>query len=265
MPRSAKGNECSRPKCGRAVMNRGLCKYHYPVAYPPHLRGDTDASRAREHILALRARGVTKKIMLEEYDLQDSVVLRILRPNSRIRRYTEAQVLAIPVPSSYLSTLADVDATGTHRRLRALGAIGYSQEHIGSLIGVIQRHIAAIMGRDNVSAANAAKVAKVFTELQMTPGPSDIARRYAKRHGYPPPFAWDEDTIDDPNAKPYKKSRASQRVQIIDQYHEALHVGLINAGTTLTVAAERLGVERNSLETALLRERRAQRAEQQAS
>ncbi|MEW5810306.1 MAG: hypothetical protein AB1925_12715 [Actinomycetota bacterium] len=240
-PQSA---QCSRDKCRRVVQNRGLCKYHYPLAYPAHLRGDTDATRAREHIAALRGRGVTVKMLHDDYGLTDSVVHRIERNPSRIRRYTEAQVLAIPLPAVWVPSLADVDATGTQRRLRALAAIGYTQEYIGDRIGTVQRHIANLMIREKVSGATAHRVAKVFDELHMTPGPSEIARRRAALKGWLPPLAWDEGTIDDPAAQPTVVEQ--QRVLFIDRYLE-----MVDLGYTDEQIAGKLGYSIETLERML--------------
>lgn len=238
--------KCSRDNCSRVAMSRGLCKHHYPIAYPAHLRGDVDSTRAREHIAALRARGVTIRMLLDQHGIYDSVVHRIERGERKIRRYTEAQILAIPIPTVWAATLADVDATGTHRRIRALAAIGYTQEDIGARIGVIQRHIAGILGRDKVSAATAAKVAKVFDELHLTPGPSEIARRRAKLKGWAPPLAWDDDTIDDPAAQPdIGKTRT---LSFRERYLE-----LVELGYSDMQIADKLGQSLKSVERQLYR------------
>jgi DNA-directed RNA polymerase specialized sigma24 family protein len=48
----------------------------------------------------------------------------------------------------------------------------------------------------------AAKVRALYNELSMTPGPSPRSRRLAKAKGWPPPLAFDDETIDDPDVQP---------------------------------------------------------------
>jgi hypothetical protein len=43
---------------------------------------------------------------------------------------------------------------------------------------------------------------RVYDELKSVPGSNDRARTSALRYGWAPPGAWDESTIDDPNALP---------------------------------------------------------------
>jgi lambda repressor-like predicted transcriptional regulator len=227
MTKPSSGTKCSRPACPRVAQNRGLCKHHYPLVYPAHFRGDTDPTAAREHIAALRARGVTVRMLREDHGISDQVLRNLKR--SKIRRLSEAKILAIPLPTVWVPTLADVDATGTRRRLQALAAIGWRQDDIGARIGVVQRHIPNLMHRDRVASSSAAKVAAVFDELQMIPGPSDIARRRARRKGWAVPLAWDEETIDDPAAQPYDVTRMVSRgvppdfADIIAEHRELGH------------------------------------------
>lgn len=246
MTRPRPGTKCARPKCPFVVQNRGLCKKHYPIAYPAHLRGDVDATHAREHIAALRARGVTIKMLFTEYGIRESVVRRIENAPSQIRRITEAKVLAIPVPTVWVATLADVDATGTRRRLQALAAIGYTQDDIAARIGTVQRHIPNLTSQDKVSGITASRVAKVFNELHMIPGPSSIAARRAKLKGWALPLQWDEDTIDDPAAEPY--TGKARQTPFVERYCELRDMGYSDERI-----AEKMGLPLGSVERQLYR------------
>lgn len=96
------------------------------------------------------------------------------------------------------------DATGTARRLQALAALGWPPSVLARRIGVSRstfEHI--VKGHiQRTSAGVVAAVSDLYEELSMTPGPSDHWRRIAADKGWAPPLAWDDDTIDDPDAKP---------------------------------------------------------------
>jgi hypothetical protein len=97
---------------------------------------------------------------------------------------------------------AYVDPTGTRRRLRALGAIGYPLRSLGVEIGWTSNLGRLIWGNQRVHRSTAQLVKDAYERLSGTPGPSQRARKAAKRAGYAPPLAWDDDTIDDPDATP---------------------------------------------------------------
>lgn len=100
-----------------------------------------------------------------------------------------------------------VPAVGTHRRLRALGAIGYTRAHIGRLLGVSEWTVAQWLEGERVLATTCDKVKAVFDQRCLTPGPSEAARRRARHFGSPPPLAWDD--IDDPDEQPNLGGEAS--------------------------------------------------------
>jgi len=89
-----------------------------------------------------------------------------------------------------------VDATGTIRRIQALRAIGWP-------ISTLPVHNERIPRLTYVRADTAERVKTFYDTHSMTPGPSQRARTCGRQ--YAPPLAWDEDTIDDPTAEPYRK------------------------------------------------------------
>jgi hypothetical protein len=103
-----------------------------------------------------------------------------------------------------------VDATGTHRRLRALGAIGWSGRMIGDLYGFSEMWVSSVCRCGRVQTATAELAKRIYDDLSMTPpaavtpaekGRIAKAKGWARRNGWPPPLAWDDDTIDDPTAQ----------------------------------------------------------------
>jgi hypothetical protein len=125
---------------------------------------------------------------------------------AKIRRSTLAQILAVqpeaPAPGKYR------DATGTRRRLQALRAIGHSAKVIADKAGSAEARIQLISSGEQPTVRQAleVKIRKVYAELHQTPAPAGRSATRAKNHAlandWAPPGAWDDDTIDDPQAKP---------------------------------------------------------------
>lgn len=102
-----------------------------------------------------------------------------------------------------------IDPTGTRRRLQALQASGWSQAAIARAGGFSSASAVNKVLRDSTSwvfIGTAAKTRLAYDRLSMAPGPSSVARLYAERQGWPRPLAWDDETIDDPAAKPYRST-----------------------------------------------------------
>jgi hypothetical protein len=97
---------------------------------------------------------------------------------------------------------------GTRRRLQALTAMGWSPPELGVLTGLNDQVILRLR------AANDARTVLFQTRDAVTAVYDDIwatrstgrhqlrMRNLARRHGWLPPLAWDDDSIDDPAATP---------------------------------------------------------------
>ena len=120
-----------------------------------------------------------------------------------------------------------VNSTGTARRLQALVALGYPQTYLWDrLTGDAKRqncHHLLVQARPTVNAETARKVAELYDELSMTPGPSVRSRRKATYHGWAPPLAWDEDEIDNPEAHPDKGAHVKPK--FMERYRELRDLG----------------------------------------
>lgn len=98
-----------------------------------------------------------------------------------------------------------IDTTGTIRRLRALMALGWRYRDIDLALGhgATRTNYAHNLTRQaRVHRDTATKVAAVYDRLSMQLGPSSRTRALARRYGWVPPLAWDDETIDDPAATP---------------------------------------------------------------
>jgi hypothetical protein len=91
-----------------------------------------------------------------------------------------------------------VDATGTHRRLRALMALGWRARDLAPRIGWHSGELDTIFRRMTVHRDTAAAIRDVYRELSDKQGPSEQTRRRAARNGWLMPIWWDDETIDDP-------------------------------------------------------------------
>jgi hypothetical protein len=109
-----------------------------------------------------------------------------------------------------------VDATGMVRRMQALACMGWSFQTTAKRAGLGRgRDIAA---RATVTRATADAVAAAYEEMWATPPrPATreerivVAKTKARafREGWAPPLAWDDDDIDNPDARPAEWKEAA--------------------------------------------------------
>lgn len=97
-----------------------------------------------------------------------------------------------------------VDATGTRRRIRALIRMGWRYKDMDSWLGYRSANTHNLNRSDtlHVHLETAGAVKRMYDELSMRIGPSVRNRAVAERWGWASPLAWDDDTIDDPAARP---------------------------------------------------------------
>ncbi len=210
-------SECSKG-CGRKATRRSMCNSCYQtyrnkqVAYGRWQTVMVDAGPVRAHLLALRAAGIGNRRIGELSGVSRSALQKMSRNRpgtedplrSNVWRSTANRILAIPLEVDNRGYGVRIDSTGSLRRLRALQAIGWTQTEIAHRIGWTLQNLNRyfISNPAMINRGTAVTIAKLFNELQLIPGPSERSRRHARKHGWAPPLAWDEDTIDDPAAKP---------------------------------------------------------------
>lgn len=168
----------------------------------------TDAAPVREHVRALMAAGMGWRRIAAKAGVNPSAVHVILygkrgQTSTRILRRNADAILAVRAD---LADGALTSATGSVRRIRALQAMGWTLEDIGSRLGISKTNLGTIAaGVHGVTVATARKIAKVYDDLSMTYGPSDRTRSLAARRGWLPPLAWDDELIDDPSYQPFSE------------------------------------------------------------
>lgn len=177
-----------------------------------------DAQPAREHIADLMSQGMGLKRIVELADYSQGAMTRLMYgtrdrgPSKRIRAHAAQSLLAVRVSIDTLAGGARIDNTGTVRRLQALMVNGWSQTKLAHAIGLEVRNFNHLVhGQRAVTVNTARKVRELYEQLwDQTPpltsqghrGAYTRAKRYAEERGWVPPLAWDDDTIDDPNAMP---------------------------------------------------------------
>lgn len=182
-----------------------------------------DAEPARAHVRHLSEQGMGWQRVARAAGLTQSTIWKLVYgpaprgPSKRIRRQTADKILAVTLD---LADAAIVDATGTRRRLQALVAIGWSQTRLAAQLGWNVGNInSLILGRDcpRVQHDTEVRVRALYDRLwNVTPVAANRfektgitrAKSVATGHGWVPPMAWDDDTIDDPAAQPHTGERS---------------------------------------------------------
>lgn len=225
-----------------------------------------DADPVRAHLAALSAQGLGYRRAAEIAGLAPSAVGKLLygqpvlgrAPSKRVRERTAAALLAVRADLRVLGDNTLVPAVGPRRRLQALVAIGWPQRELAGRIGVHASNLGAILASTDptVRASTARAAERLYAELWDRP-PVPVNPRVltaARRHGWVPPLAWDDDTIDDPAAVPLHDLSGPggprARVDLDEVAHLAAH------GAHVTEIARRLRVAVPAVEQALYRARR---------
>lgn len=224
-----------------------------------------DATPVIAHLQQLRAAGMGYRRIAELADVDDQLVGRLLfgrRRRTNLRQQTHLSaanaraLLAVhpdPLPGAY------VPAIGVHRRVQALNAIGWSDRRIALDLGLIPGNFASMMRQPLVTHRRHLDVVALYERLWATTPPQ--ATRYerqgvirtlnrARKNGYPPPMAWDDDTIDDPNATPagLDDDTTSRRTVLVEDVADLVH-----QGATVDAACARLNIKRTTLQRTLYR------------
>lgn len=223
-----------------------------------------DAEPAREHVRALTAAGLGWKRVADLASVHRSTVCRLLYgrkrgehrepPTARMRPGDASKLLAVPMPGlDDLGGAQLVDATGTHRRLQALVALGWSQSKLARRLGILPANFPPFMRNERVLVRHAVAVRELYDQLSLT-GPTaasgyeargiTMALRYAAERGWAPPLAWDDESLDDPTAKPLRVigTRPTSRDDVDEVAVDRVAAG--DRTVRLTVAERRLVVLR---------------------
>lgn len=246
-----RGQKCTKSTCQRKQQSGGLCRPHYQhstrsTGIPT---GRVNPTRTREHILQLGEAGLSQSRIAEMIGARQTSVWQIATGHRKtILASTEAKILSIPIEGAWTMARnhALISAVGTRRRLQALVAMGHTTRYLAEHLGIYQRAVTMITAgeQEHVEALTAFTTARLFKKLQLVPGPSSIGRGRAVRKGWPPPLAWDEGSIDDPQARPRRP--VDDEGSWLENYQELKGFGLSDDRI-----AQRMGIKHSSLMTKL--------------
>jgi hypothetical protein len=244
---------CRRPECTTAAGAR-VARSRYLL----HVGQGTICSsdQAARHIWRLRGAKMSDIQIRAAARLDHETFHRILNGRA-IRRATEHRVLAVgrraPVA---VGSLANVDVTGSRRRLQALGVAGWPELVLAARMGMNVRSVQRAISPCSqlISHASAAHITALCAELWdkrpedcgVSPISAKRTRRLAARHGWHPLLAWDD--IDDPSEVPQYGARASRVDAVVEDATE-----LIAEGYSREAIAERLGLTWDAVRQAFIR------------
>lgn len=176
-----------------------------------------DAEPTRQHVQAIRDAGMSVKNLSEVTGVTISTLDYLIYgsgdypPAAQIRTESARTLLAYwPKLDDYVDG-AVIDATGTRRRLQALGSAGWPATAIHRRVGFgnvktienarYNKQVTARLARavrtlyESVSSRNA-------EHYGITPWVAARCRGHAASLNWQRPQVWDDDTIDDPTARP---------------------------------------------------------------
>lgn len=216
-------DQCQHAGCARPIARRQFCDGHYSVHRQRQISLGTwrstfvDARACQQHLRRLVEAGMTLRQVAARLEVTNDCVQRIHNhPGTGrfvVRRDIAKRLAAIDLPSVYTTYLhapdtAMVNGVGSRRRLQALGAAGWPQTELAARLGWTSVYLSYFVTHPErgLNAGMARKIAALFDELQLVPGPSKRARDAALRRGWVPALAWEEEDIDHPDAQPYSGS-----------------------------------------------------------
>jgi hypothetical protein len=200
-----------RTACCSEPNSRWMKRYRL-AAYRNDGRTNIDPAPVRAHIQRLQKHMTLSGIAATVGSSASHLRKIMAGTHPTMRPDLAARILAVSATTQIGTHW--VAGIGAQRRIQALAAIGYSFERIATLSdGCHKLNVRAIAyeERDWISSDYNESIKAVFDQLCMTPyaprngheraGVTRIMKR-ATASGWAPPLAWDDETIDDPAAKP---------------------------------------------------------------
>lgn len=252
--------KCQRERCRNiAHANTPFCEKHAPAWRREQGTSYVPIEPVCAHVQRLRDSGLGWYQIARLSGVSAWVIRNVMADDQRhVTLKTARGLLALSVPErehELASAGAVVSGLGTRRRLRALVAIGYTNEQIAEAIGYPTSQCGRLLsGEFDVTAGVARRVEEAFNRLHMKLPPegyaANRARLRAARRGWFVPLAWNENTIDDPAAHPRGVSQS--RDGWLVEYEK-----LRARGYPDRKIAAMLGIEETSLSTRLRRAKAA--------
>jgi len=150
--------------------------------------------------MALIGSGLTSWQVAREAGVEPATVQRLVKGQVRVRATTAEKILRVPM--NVRVSVGDVPTVGAVRRIRALYALGHFNRVIAAEAGISRDAVYYLASGkwSTIKVGVDDGVRAAYDRLSMTAGGSWKTRVHAERNGWAPPLAWDDDTIDDPQA-----------------------------------------------------------------
>jgi hypothetical protein len=221
----------------------------------PEWGGRIDAEPVRRHVRALQAAGMGLQQVRRLSGIGEGTIFPLLYgdpaaglgPTKRISPERAQALLAVQATMDTLAAGAVMDGTGTRRRLQALAANGWAAALIAERLNRPASAIRRTRSAATVLVASAREIRDLYESMWDEPPPeltsgqkSSVARvkKYALRLGWAPPMAWDDDTMDHPDAQPEGVGYVPGRGKLPPPDEIAW---LVAGGDSLEVLADRYG------------------------
>lgn len=207
---------CVEKGCTAEATTRKRCESHYRKRLRMGLYGRRDVDQLRVRIARLRELGWTWDGIAEAAGVSNHTA-RLIHLGETKQVWPESARALLTVPLVPYDSYRGIDATGTRRRVQALAWMGWTRAEIATRAGMSESFLrAAIRPPRLVSFSLSRRVAAVYDELCMIPGPSKLAASKARKRGFLPPLAWgDDDLIDLPDAD--LRRELERRVGLMDE------------------------------------------------
>jgi hypothetical protein len=222
----------------------------------------------RDHIRSVMAEtGITANALAKVAGVEWLTVGAVLDGTRDVIRTVSAGKLTAVTAEAVLASADDarVDATGTRRRLQALAVQGWSLREVSRRSGVDHNVLCLVRSgkKDMVALKTRRTVAGVYEAIRTAEPPHGTGgertaagrnRSLAQQMGWPSHWAWDDESIDTPDARPAEGwQRPLERRNRPSALLASEASDLSRLGLDRNSAADRLGVTRAALDKALER------------
>jgi hypothetical protein len=209
-PTHASGRYCPCPPC-RAIGRQVARTHRARVKRGEQAWGDLEAVLA--HIELLRQSGIGAHQIADLANIGHSTIARMIWQfaigrTAKVTVEVANRILAVRYDVRKLAPRTIVDSTRARRLLQALVVAGWPVPLLAQRYGTDRQNFLKYFHRERYAASVCVRILDLFEECWRE-GPPNVskqsatrARLLADKHGWVGIGAWDDDTIDDPNAEP---------------------------------------------------------------
>ncbi|QKV98195.1 hypothetical protein HUT19_41475 (plasmid) [Streptomyces sp. NA02950] len=232
-----------------------------------------DAEPVRTHVRGLMEAGMQRRHLATAACMSHGVLERLLygrpslgrAPSQQIRAHHARALLVLRADPAAPPSRIPIDATGSLRRVRALGAMGFPNAVLAGELDMHPMNFHTMLSQATVTVGMAQRVAALYDRAWNADPRAfgatarGITRTLARAAaaGWPSPLAWDDESIDDPAAVPDLGARATRTAALVEDISWLMET----CGYTRQQAAERIGVTKAAVDQAFARaNRRAEAA-----